>query len=178
MIITPQEYNEFIGYEGSKLEPRLPQIIKAVSGVISKYLGYTIEPDGTKSESIRLTSGRTVYYLDGLDVDNVTSSSYYQRSTDTSTDLLDYKNIIISGARVELMLDWPIADNDILFIEYSLPTDIAEDIKLAALMLTRYYVKDEYIAQGMSAAGSSITYITGKNLPPHVRTILDLHRVL
>ena len=178
MIITPQEYNTFIGYEGSKVEPRVPQIIKAVSSTISNYLGYSISSSGTKSDSIRLIEGRNIYYLDSMDVSSIDSSRYYSRDTDTSTDLFAYKDIILSGSRIELMVDWPIKENDILFVEYNVPKEVQEDIKLAALMLTRYYVKDEYIAQGMSAAGSSITYITGKNLPPHVRTILDLHRLL
>lgn len=177
MLITEAEYNDYIRYEGSKTDPRLSPTIAAVTNIIHLYLGYEVG-SGEKTEKIRTIDGRNVYYLSVSQGVEPTSATYKKRIDKQIVDLDIDDNIFIDDSRVELVLDWAIRDNDIVSITYTLKDKVMDDIKQAALMLTRYYMKDEYVSEVLTESGNRINYIVGKNIPPHVATILDLHRSL
>lgn len=178
-IITIQEYRDFIGHEGTKVDPRLDSLILAVSSAIELYLGYKL--DETATASILTISRRQDYYLDstGATVTGITYDRPYPYKEETPFTLTEDMYFVESDTGRVTIFYPEMEERGVLKVTYSQTgTSTLEDIKLAAKLLTRYYYKDEYNVQSINAAGQSVSFITGKNFPPHVRTLLDLHRVL
>lgn len=174
-LITVEEYKQFIGYEGNKEDSRMQSTIDAVSSAITEYLGYSLDLD--KDYVLLTTAGRVDYFVDAVDIE-VTGLKYISPLGE-ETVFSNGQYFTNEYGKITILAPTPIHTNGRLVVTYTQSgTSSREDIKLAAKLLTRFYYKDEYNVQTVNTAGASVTYITGKNFPPHVRTLLDLHRVL
>lgn len=174
-LLTVEEYKKFIGYEGSKEDPRMQDTINAVVAAISGYLGYPLDED--RELALLTTKDRKDYFVDAVDID--ITGVRYMSPQGTETIFTENQYFTSEYGKLTILAPTAIHENGRLLIKYTQAgTSARDDIKLAAKLLTRFYYKDEYNMQAVTTAGASVTYITGKNFPPHVRTLLDLHRVL
>ncbi|ASV43473.1 hypothetical protein [Vibrio phage JSF12] len=178
-IITVEEYKDFIGSTSTKEDARILELLGAVTKIIEGYIGYDVSPVGaTKSTTLVTSKGRNSYFLDFSTEFSLVSVTYKDRFKNVYNIPLEDVVVAPSG-RIDIIFPpVEIQDRALLVIEYTADNAVTEDLKLAAKLLTRYYFKDEYNVQSITASGASVSFITGKNLPPHVRTILDLHRNL
>lgn len=77
-----------------------------------------------------------------------------------------------------LYLDRPHMHWVMLTIEYTHGYEtIPSDLKMAAIELVTYMVKREF-NKSQSLGGENVTFLDPQSLPPHIRTPLELYRVI
>lgn len=187
-FITVQEYKDFAGVTANRDDPRITLLIDSATSAIENYLGYSLGTDD-QTERILTKAGRITYFLNSTNLSvvgvnfrrttaglpalnrDLEDTEYFVDSANGSITLLDPNNI--GGPAV------PVSDNGVLTINYNQDTDtVPDDIKLAAMLLVQYYFKNQYNQESISAGGQSVTFIGGRNFPPHVTSLLNLHRLL
>lgn len=187
-LITVQEYKDFVSINGDREDPQIQTLIDAVTAAIQNYIGYSL---GTSGEITRVLTkaARTTYMTDSVGV-SLSSVTYKNIGIDAPaaralTEDEDY--FFDPGSGILQILNTaelggsgqPLSDNGILVMTYNQDTStVPEDIKQAAKLLVKFYYKHEYNQESVSANGQSVSYITGRNFPPHVSAILNLHRIL
>jgi len=182
-LITETEFKTFAGITSTKSDPRIAALITASSDAIIEYLG-SVPIAGNVSEDIYTVEGRNSYllsnmaasvksikysYRGGPELELDSSTDYYVLEQEGKIVLYDTENV--SGSRI--------LTNGKLAVEYAIKDgELSDDIKLATCLLVNYYYKDQYNQQSMSAGGETVNYIGGRNFPPHVTSLLNLHRML
>lgn len=186
-LTTEQEYKDFADITSTKPTPKLAGLIAAVSAAIEGYIGYSLGTDD-QTNRILTRQERTVYMIDSINssIDSITyqntipnapaartlEATDYFWDADTGTlTILNPMNLGGSGI--------PLMENGILTITFDQNTDtVPEDVKLAANLLVQFYYKGEYNRESVAANGQSVQYQVGRNFPPHVSALLNLHRIL
>jgi len=141
-------------FDGKNTKVQLSQFpVNFVDAVyISDDAGLTTEQ---LSEDASDGRGYVVDYLDGI--------------VHSQNDLLQFISVY-STAYKSLQIDYRAGYADI--------ASIPQDLKLACFSLIEFYDKQEYIP-GKALAGANVENIFPDiSLPPHIRRILDLYRVL
>lgn len=174
-FITLEEYKKFAAIEGSKTDAQIVSLISAATAIVEDVLGYKIRSSSYEHD-LYTRAGVTEYFLDR---DNpIISKIVYRKRSDKTEFEVDPDDVIVnSNGKLEFLI--PItADNDRIRVTAGYSTEANDSIKLATMMLVKYYYKEEYNKTAQTSMGGSVSYTTGKNLPPHVRTILLMNRVM
>lgn len=174
-IVTSEEYKRFASIEGVKYNDRIEWLIEACSAVVEDVLGYKYHEQGF-NETIYTTAGRQSYFLSRTDA--IVSNVTYTRRATKETFKIDPDDIIIEDTGMFTLLAVDAGNHDKIVLELGYNTESGDTIKLATMLLVKYYFKEEFNKSGVSAGGQNVSYISGKNLPPHVRTLLQLHRII
>lgn len=190
-LITLQEYKDFVGKTKADDDAQLNVIIPAVSNIIKAYLGNTAPDDPTTpiEEYVYLdyeTDKIFTKYWPIRELISVEESNRYTWDSSIHVPLTansDY--YLINDAIVRVpggttsFSTWPMAPGVVKITYTAGEVDglgagvIDEAIKLAAIELTTYYLKKEYI-QNRSMMGSSLqTYVDTQGMPSHIRRLLD-----
>lgn len=172
-LITLDEYKVFANIAGDKLNSEISALIKSASQIVIDFLGYDPSSVAMSTYPILLHPGRTVYYLDNPDTKVISLSI-----TNMNGDEKGSPSFFQEDSRVELFGYTPV-QGDIATLSTSTTSDGArlESIKLATMLLTKYYYKEEFNKTSVGAGGQTVSYQTGKNFPPHVRAILMQNRI-
>lgn len=173
-IITQAEYKAFANITGAKEDAQIDALITACSSIVEQVLGFSYS-DVTPSR-ITMYANRDTYFLDTTAGINNTLK-YTPRSTGVAEDM-DASQYILDNSGKLIILRNNIQDYDTITVQSTQSSTIPEDIKLATMLLVKYYYKEEFNKSSIAAGGQQVNYITGNNLPPHVRTLLLLHRVM
>ncbi len=194
-LITIEEYKAFTSKTKTDDDPKLNVIIPAVSNAIKAYLGSTTPEDPTAEieEYIYLDYETDRFYTKYWPIREIISIEETRVYTYDSTIHVP----LTSGADFFLANDaiiryptspygfagWPMSPGVIKIVykagtldDNGDPISTPMDIKLAAIELTSYYLKQEYI-QNKSIMGSSIsTYVDKIGMPPHIARLLENYK--
>lgn len=175
-LITIDEYKAFASIEGKKTDPQITSLITSCSKLVQDYIGYTVPVDGTSEQILRAVEGSQTYMLESANAD-ISSIFYEPKGSTSKVELkadLDY--YVSDTGRLEIF-DLIPHRGDRFQITSNTKSEDLEAIKLATMLLVRYYFKEEYNKSAMGAGGQTVTYQTGKNFPPQVRAILMMYRM-
>lgn len=175
-LITIEEYKAFASIEGKKTDPQITALIKSCSELVQDFIGYTLASDGSSEQILRAIEGSQTYMLDMADPDIATI--YYEpyNSSDTIELKEDIDYYVSDTGRLELYTVTP-RRGDRLQVTINTSKEDLESLKLATMLLVRYYFKEEFNKTSVGAGGQTVSYQSGKNFPPHVRAILLMHRM-
>lgn len=173
-LITLDEYKAFASIEGKKMDPQIVALISSCSEIVQDYIGYPLSGSGTTEATIRTRNNVTSYMLPGINLD-VQSIKYTPRGG-TEITLSNQDFYASDTGLLELYTINP-KDGDFLVVTYAVAATDLEAIKLATMLLVKYYYKEEFNKSSVAAGGQTVSYQTGKNFPPHVRAILLMHRM-
>lgn len=190
-LITLEEYKAYNALsDNPKEDGKIALLISSISNLIQTYLGLNFEGGQDITEVISLDYDTNVIYLENYPVVGPVTVSETDRVTWGSsihvplTYALDY---ILNAAQGTLtrvytpggFANWPISPAAVT-INYTTAgyfdalDDTPADLKLAAIELVKYYMKEEY-RQSKSVQGTSIvnTLAAGEDFPQHIQVILD-----
>ncbi|AKY02268.1 hypothetical protein AEO54_305 [Vibrio phage vB_VorS-PVo5] len=177
-LITIDEYKTFASIEGKKTDPQIAALIKSCSRIVQDFIGYSLEGTTGQTKSyIRAIPGSQTYMLPGFDL-MIDEVRYVRSGQDEAAGrLLSLAEFEVSETgRFDLYNIVP-KQGDMFVITHRMPATDLESIKLATMMLVKYYYKEEFNKTAMGAGGQTISYQTGKNFPPQVRAILMMYRM-
>ncbi|QKN85669.1 hypothetical protein KNV09_gp025 [Vibrio phage Athena] len=176
-IITIDEYKAFASIEGKKNDPQIAALIKSCSEIVQEFIGYPLTATGDIEATVRTRAHTTEYMLPNFEMD-VSDVKYIPRGDDASSGIsLDKHDYYVADTgKLELYSLVP-NNGDSILISYSIAAPDLESIKLATMLLVKYYYKEEFNKTSVGAGGQTVSYQTGKNFPPHVRAILMMHRM-
>lgn len=194
-LITIEEYKAFAGKTKTDDDARLTVIIPAVSNVIKAYLGTTWPEDPTAPivEYIYMDYDTNVIYTKYWPIREIISVEETSRTTWDSTIHVpltsNYDYYLINDSIVRAPTSpygfstWPVSPGVVKVTylagtldAYGVPVDTPQDIKLAAMELTSYYLKQEYI-QNRSMMGTTLsTYVDNNTMPNHIARLLANYR--
>ena len=160
-FITLDEYKAALNITSPKQDAEFTLVIDAVNQFITDYLGF--------SEGGLLTE--TVYIASNVEVlDRVWK-------TITSVKTEEGKPLTFKLVRGYILrIAEPYIGN--VTIEGELATNTANAaLKHAAFLLVQYYIKDQFM-QSISNNGGSISLPSFLSIPLHIKSILDLYRVV
>lgn len=178
ITIDIADYKVFAAISGDKTNAQLTALLEDSAKIVEGYLGVTYEaplPD----DVITLLSDRVEYYLDyPAQLDTVT---HIDRITGDTTLLSEGSEYIVYDGKLRLM-STAFSSFDTLSLGYNGASLTApEDIKMAVMLLTQYYYKQDYSRVSSQVAGQSSRNADSNestSLPNRVRAILDFHRIL
>lgn len=171
-----EEYKQYNSIESKKQDNNINSVIEAISEAVKAYLGFDVTANQS-TEVIKTIAGRYDYFLDSMDAD-VTKVTYRARNS-TPVDLGEYDYIVSDIGKLSLLIPFSIRDNELVIVTYSKATPkTLADIKLATMLWVRHYLQKEYNKESTTAVGTTISFTSNKDVPSHVKALLNLHKVL
>ncbi|QHJ82333.1 MAG: hypothetical protein [Bacteriophage sp.] len=167
VIITPEDWREYIGAKRPDIDEKVEFMIPAANALITAALGISSESSGQDLLDVRPT--RTKYFL----------------SSPTAT-----VNTIERVSGIGSVPSWSVYSGTIIFaagpeegtllISYDdagLGT-IGQDLKMAGCMLVEHWRDKEYRVN-KTFGGETVQFNSTKSgIPEHIRTIIELYRRL
>ncbi len=175
-LITIDEYKTFASIEGKKTDPQITALIKSCSKIVQDFLGYAPDVAGKSSTVIYARDGVQTYMLPVFNVDYQDTDIYYHPKGFSAQDVAKEDYMISDTGLIDFFTITP-QRGDRFEIQYTLLSEDLESIKLATMLLVKYYYKEEFNKTAMGVGGQTVTYQTGKNFPPQVRAILMMYRM-
>lgn len=175
-LITLDEYKIFASIEGKKTDPQITALIKSCSKIVQDYLGYAPDATGKGRAYVQAHNRTTTYMLPVVNIDVQNTEVYYLPRGNNQVDLVKEDYYISDSGKIDFYTVNP-RDGDRFEIVYTLEAQDLESIKLATMLLVKYYYKEEFNKTAMGAGGQTVSYQTGKNFPPQVRAILMMYRM-
>ena len=180
--VSMDEYKLFASISGVKTDDRIARLLEFSKNLVEQYIGMKFA--GPSDDFVVYTiKDRHVYFLDTLG-GTVLRGTMTSRSTGITRDIILETDFIVEGTRLEL-LDMKVGDRDkisLVIAANSMSKNAVDsspdEIKLAIMLLTQYYFKEEYNKTAATNGGQQIDYAESNSLPHRVRAILDFHRVL
>jgi len=191
-LITLEEYKESEGIQSSKEDLRLNNLIPAISQLVKTYCGNSIVDYYTtqKTEYLNINWNTTTIQLTESPITEVISveerSSYssaynllttgaYEYYVDFSTDSI-FRTTGSTGYR-----NWSLGPGAVKVVYNAGYSTAPLDLKLAAIDLVTYYIKDEHKERqtlaGASTQNASTTSMTNSpSFPDHIKRVLDLYK--
>jgi hypothetical protein len=181
-LVTRTEYKTYKELNTTADDAAIDLIIPKVSDLIKSICRRTFV-DYVNDSKIEYSEGNCPFIA--LEESPVLSISSFQMSTDygkTYTNLVQYTDYAYSQIQNVLVpigrTDFPLYINGYK-ITYTAGYEVLpEDLKMAALDLVHYYLRNEMSIHSSKSAGSNnmqIEYITNTNLPAHIKRVLDLY---
>jgi len=186
-MITLQNYKDYYGLVKTDEDTRTQLVIDASNSLIKAYLG----------------TGLTDYYsvpkVETISIDYDTDVIFPQIYPIVAVSSITESSIDSGGSTVYLTLttdvDYIVLEDRILRIYNSAPYCWAQgpasivltytagysatpgDVKLASILLTHYYLQEEY-KQSKTIMGTSIINVVSKDpsIPPYIRALLDPYK--
>jgi hypothetical protein len=182
-LITLEEVKNYADIKSTNQDAQINLIIPSVSQFIKTYCGRTFV-DYVNEEKIEVKHGGTdSLFLDEPPVITVTSVEYssdYGKTYAALTEFTDYVIDPEANAILSTSETFPRLLNGYRITYTGGFETLPDDIKIAALDLSVYYLRNDMAIKSQGGLGRNtvaIEYVTSVNLPAHIRRVLDLHRV-
>jgi hypothetical protein len=178
-LLTLQEYKLFKGINNPNQDIKLQPLVDSVNSIIQQYCQLDLEV--TTVTGIRVSRHYNTIILPKT---NIISLDYLaiKRSSEV-TEVLDPDQYILDKESGTLEIIDPLINlpsNPYSFIvDYTFGMDnVPFALKQAAVELMTYYDKREFNKSKDIGNGQSVDFTDSGILPSHIRTILDMYRVL
>ena len=181
-LITLQDYKAYAGISNSNSDAKLTITLDLVEEFVETYCGRKFL-SGTYTE--QLSSEASTLFPRNLPITSVTGLSYIDTSkVSQSIDAADY--IVYSEEGIVEIFDHNALSVASILRPFSITyvggfTSTPAALKLALMDLVTYYDKQQYINKTTSVNVNVLGQddeSEGSELPPHIKRVLDLYRVL
>lgn len=183
-LVTLQEVKEYANISSTNQDTQINLLIPSVSQFIKTYCGRTFLDYVNDEKSQKYSGGSTHLFVDEPPILTITGVEYstdYGNTYITLTEFTDYVIDPDGNAIISTSSDgFPKVLNGYKVTYTGGFEVLPEDVKLAALDLVVYYLRNDMAIKSQGGLGRNtvaIEYVTSVNLPAHIRRVLDLYRV-
>ena len=179
-LIDIDEYKIYAKISTTDQDEKIELISSSVSELVKAYCARAFLDYYDTDKVEYYNGGATSYFTEEMPIMSITSIEesidYGQNYTalvsfeDYVLDLMNDKIIIFAGDLVNAPNYYKIT------YKAGFPR-LPSDLKLACFDLVDYYMKKESTPR-KSGSDVSVQYITNSDLPPHIKRVLDLYRVI
>lgn len=179
-LITRQEYKAYKGISSTNQDAAIDAVIPKVSKLIKTICKRTFVDHVNDPKTETFKGGTPYLLLNETPVIQVISVEFSADMGSTYTDLVEYTDYALD---VEDDMIYPVNTTEFpKYINGYKVTYMAgfetvpEDLKLAALDLTEYYLRNDMAVHSPKAPGTNsvqIEYISAATLPAHIRRVLN-----
>ncbi len=190
-LITIEEYKLYNTLsDNTKDDAKISLLITSVSSLIQAYTGLDFEGGVEVTEVLSVDYDTNTIFLANYPVTApvvVTESDRYTYDSSIHVPLSYASEYILDAANGSLtrvytpggFANWPLSPG-VITVTYTtapyttLDGEVPADLKLAAIELVKFYMKEEY-RQSKSVQGTSVvnTLAAGTDFPQHIQVILD-----
>lgn len=191
-LITLEEYKSYNALsDNPKEDLKISLLISSVSSLIQAYLKLDFIGGNNVTEVISLDYDTNVIYLENYPVVGpitVTETDRYTQDSSVHVPLAYASEYILNESLGTLtrvytpggFAKWPVSPG-VVTVSYSTApyfgtgfSTVPPDLKLAAIELVKYYMKEDY-RQSKTIQGTSIvnTLASGTDFPQHIQVLLD-----
>ena len=178
-IITLTEYKQFQGINNATQDLRLQPLVDATNEVILRYCQTHF---GTAvAEGVRLDAYQYTLLLPKCPIHSVEYLGIKRNSTLTEELVKDEQFLVHPEEGSIELIDSSIvmpSNRRAFVVDYTYGQPVPYALKQAANELITYYHKREFNKSKDLGTGQSIDFTDSSVLPPQIRTILDMYRVL
>jgi hypothetical protein len=185
-LVTLDEYKTYKGINSTEKDDQIRYIVSAVNSLVKNYCNrsfvdhysgadLTVYFDGTSTDLV---------YLDEIPITTIVSVSVSSDGGVTETALVentDYFVDLEEGTVQTVTGSFFSAGyaHHSLKVVYAGGYEVApEDLKIACLDLVDYYKNEEYTPKKTMRMVGEIVGSTAKTLPPHIKRVMDLYRII
>lgn len=178
-VITLNDYKAYAQINSPNQDAKLTPMVAMVNSFIENYIGYSVGSEKSLQQTV--TPQGNEIYLNTFPVASV-SKIVIKRFGQADQEIAAEKYYVdrINGI-IEILdpsLKLPTNPRSIEVQYRAGSSSVASDLKLAALELVMYYDKREFKNSVSSGDGQSVGFQSIKTIPPQVKAILDLHRII
>lgn len=181
LLITLSDYKQYASINSSEFDNKLTSIVTKVSELVKTYCGRLFIDGYNPSTNsfmdiVEYTSIDGNYYPNEFPIQELVSVEY---STDNGQTYITLDDCAFDRAREAIYIP-DLGREGINAFKVTYKGGYAntpEDLKLACLDLIEYYYKGESIPK-RSSGSTTLEYITTSDMPPHIKRVLDLYRVI
>jgi hypothetical protein len=180
-LITRAEYKTYAGISSTNNDAVLAVLIPKVSDLIKTICRRSFV-DYVSDAKVEYFEGGTANYMpEETPVISVSSVEISEDYGNTYTALIEYTDYAVNkrdGSIRCINKDFPVLINGYKVTYTAGYETIPQDLKLAALDLVSYYLKNDSAVHSSSMAKPNtmqVEYITTTNLPAHIKRVLDLY---
>jgi len=187
-LITLDEYKTYKGIRSVEKDDQIRFIISAVNSFVKNYCNRTFVDQydtGNELTTYFDGTGTNLVYLDECPLINVATVStsidggitqeLLVEDTDYYVDMQEGTIQTVSGSVFVLGATNPHKTLEVVYLGgYEVAPD---DLKIACLDLVEYYKEESYTPKKSLKSSETTQFIT-KELPPHIKRVFDLYRVI
>lgn len=169
-LVTKEEYIEFLGLKRPELDSEVEQALAAANSFVSNVLNVAAPESGY----LEIRAARNKYFLDSPIITTIESIVGVETKQEISSDTYEYMG---NGTIYFFKVPRP-GLYKVTYGSIGIDGGIPADLKQAVCMLVDYWTKKEYM-ESRSFGGETVqspSSVTG--IPKHIRTIIELYRVL
>lgn len=180
-LITLAEYKAYVGITSTNQDAQIKSIIPKASSFIKNYCRRTFIDYVNDAKTEIFNGGKFILLAEYpvLQISSVEYSADYGKTYTPLVEYVDYALDMDDGTIVPIQTtDFARITNGYKVTYTAGFEEIPEDLKLAALDLVTYQLKQEFSVKSQRDAGSNtvqIEYITRNSLPSHIARVLDLY---
>lgn len=182
-LITKAEYKAYAGITSTNKDAEVDALIPRISALIKTYCNRTFI-DYYSAPKVEYFNGPAMYfYLSECPIVNVSSVEFSSDYGNTYSDLIEYTDYAVDRTRGTIhSLQFDGFQEYINGYKVSYTggySSVPEDLKLAALDLVSYYLRNDASIHSNKAPGTNsvqVEYISTTTLPAHIRRVLDLYK--
>lgn len=180
-LITRQEYKAYKGITSPNQDTAIDTLIPKVSAFIKNicrrsFVDYVNDP---KTETFK---GGPYLLLTESPVIQVLSVEYSSDYGNTYTELTEFTDFVLDVEEEKIVpissTAFPLIVNGYKVSYFAGYETLPQDLKLAAMDLVEYYLRNDMAVHSPKAPGTNsvqIEYISTTNLPAHIKRVLDLY---
>lgn len=180
-LITKAEYKAYKGINSTTQDSSIDSIIPKVSAFIKNickrtFVDYVDEP---KTEVFK---GGQFLLPSEAPVIQILSLEYSEDYGNTYTELTEYTDFVLDVEEEKIVpvgvSEFPKFINGYKLSYLAGYETLPEDLKVAAMDLVEYYLRNDGAVHSPKAPGTNsvqIEYISTTNLPAHIKRVLDLY---
>lgn len=178
-VITLNEYKLFRGINNPKQDTQLQPLIDSVNSIIDQYCQISFSP--RSKTNVRLNESN--YYIMLPDVPVVSVERLAIKRSSSSLEELSEEQYILHGEEgtieiIDFSISMPKNPRSII-ADYTYGHSLVPyAVKQAAVELVTYYDKREFNKSKDIGNGQSVDFTDSSVFPTHVRSILDMYRML
>lgn len=164
-IVTLEEYKTAKAITSPTKDNQISLYLSLANATVAKYLGMTILRSPEVDKYPDIISGNVVFCKGSIDSITVTTLPD-NRPIDVLKiqDTFAYIGESLNSQLVEIAVTYA-------------PYNVDSSVKLAVISLCDYYLNSEYRVSS-SMSGTSVQQPKVDTIPPHIRTILNLNRIM
>lgn len=180
-LITKAEYKAYKGINSTTQDSSIDSIIPKVSAFIKNickrtFVDYVDEP------KVQTFKGGAFLLPEESPIIQILSLEYSEDYGNTYVELTEFTDFVLDSEE-EKIVPVGISEFPRLINGYRLSylagyETLPEDLKIATMDLTEYYLRNDGAVHSPKAPGTNsvqIEYISTTNLPAHIKRVLDLY---
>lgn len=164
-LLSLEEYKKAKSMNSPARDEEIGIFLALANATVAKYIGIQLETSPAIDKYTTTLSGNVVFGKGNIQDIVVTKTA-----TGDDVPVLEIRS---SYAYLAQSLN---SESVEITITYA-PYDVDPSVKLAVLTLCDYYLNSEYRVSS-SMSGTAVQQPKSEGIPPHIRTILNLNRIL